>query len=136
LIGLRYRATRRPANWLLRAGPDRVLVKFRSFQNDHYPDENKAVIALDWREIQWARMTKERSEKPGSDGAVTEYFTYLDLLPRANAKDLESVRTALAEEQARKPLRTDVSQLRGELFQARKHKAPTHEPATYLFKIA
>ena len=44
-------ATRLPSNWLVRAGTQRILIKFRSFQNYAYPDTDLVVIELFWRQM-------------------------------------------------------------------------------------
>ena len=75
----RYRAGILVSNWLMRSSSSRTLIKFRSFQNYNYPETDLVVIEIYWREIDWVRMTKETSHKQGSDGGVTEFFTYLDM---------------------------------------------------------
>ena len=49
----RFRASLLPSNWLVKASPDRLLIKFRSFQNYYYPETDPVVIELYWREIAW-----------------------------------------------------------------------------------
>jgi hypothetical protein len=123
----RFKASLLPSNWLVTAGPDRLLIKIRSFQNYYYPDTDPVVIELFWREIDSVRKTVETSIKPGSDGDVTEYFTYLDLKLRLSEKESKKIENALVNERNYKPLRSAVGELKHELFQARKRKAPKHE---------
>ena len=123
----RFKTSLLPSNWLVKASPDRLLIKFRSFQNYYYPDTDPVVIELYWREIDWVRNTRETSTKPGSDGAITEFFTYLDLKLHLYEKELKKIENALANERNNKPLMSTVGELKHELFQARKRKAPKQE---------
>jgi hypothetical protein len=123
----RFKASLLPSNWLVKAGPDRLLIKFRSFQNYYYPDNDPVVIELFWREIDWVRKTRETSTKPGSDGAVIEFFRYLDLKLHLSEKELKKIENALVKERNNKPLQSAVGELKHELFQARKRKAPKYE---------
>lgn len=123
----RFKASRLPSNWLVRANVPRVLTKFRSFQNYYYPETDNVVIDLSWRDIDWIRKTKETSTKPGSDGTVTQFFTYLDIKLNLSEEELNEIETALAKERNTKPLRSDLSKLNSELFRARKNKLPKHE---------
>lgn len=123
----RIKAGKLPSNWLLRSSPNRVLIKFRSFQNYNYPDSDPVVLEFFWSEIDWLRMTKETSHKPGSDGDVTEYFTYLDMKLNVSDEELDMIKQGLAKERSLPPLRSKVGELKSELFRARKDKRPKHE---------
>ena len=126
----RYRACLGPANWLVRAGSDRILVKFRSFQNAHYPENDPVVIELSWHDIDWVRKTKETSYKPGiGDGSetLTEFFTYFDIKLRLSEEELKHIESGLKEERSRRPLRSDLDELYHELLVARREKAANHE---------
>lgn len=126
----RYRASLGPANWLVRAGSDRILVKFRSFQNTHYPENDPVVIELSWNDIDWVRKTKETSYKPGigdENETLTEFFTYLDIKLRLAEEELKAINNGLKEERSRRPLRSDLDELYHELLEARRGKAPNHE---------
>ena len=72
-------------------------------------------------------MLKAVCNRPGSDGAITEFFTYLDLKLRISEKELKEIESALVNERNYKPLRSAVGELKHELFQARKRKAPKQE---------
>jgi hypothetical protein len=123
----RIKAGRLPSNWLVRSNTDRALIKFRSFQNYHYPKTDDVIIELPWREVRWVRKTKETLNKPGADGTVTQFFTYLDLKLNLSDHELQEIESALAKERNIKPLRSDLDKLRHELFRARKDKLPKHE---------
>ncbi len=123
----RFKSTQLPSNWLLRINPERVLVKFRSFQNYYYPEIDLVVIDLSWHDIGWVRKTKETSNKERGDEVVTEFFTYLDIKLQLSEQELNDIKKELEEETKRKPMRSSVSELRSELFKARKNKLPKYE---------
>lgn len=123
----RYRAGMLASNWLMRSSFNRTLIKFRSFQNYNYPETDLVVIELYWREIEWIRMTKETSHKPGSDGGATEIFTYLDMKLHSSQEELKLIRKGLVNERSLKPLSSKVNELKSELFHARKSKATKHD---------
>lgn len=127
LAWYRYRAGRLSSNWLVRSSPEKVLVKFRSFQNHNYPDTDDVVIDIYWREIDSVRKTKAISHKPGSDGGVTEFITYLDMKLALPNEEIESIKAGLSKERALKPLRSKVGELKSELFHARKNKLPKYD---------
>ena len=87
------------------------------------------VIELFWRQIDWIRKTKEKTHKASSSGDsdVTEFNTYVDLKLNISEAELKQIKLGLAKERNNKPLRSEVSQLRHELFRARKNKAAKHE---------
>ncbi len=120
----RYRAGLLASNWLMRSSTNRSVIKFRSFQNYNYPETDLVVIELYWREIEWVRMTKETSHKPGSDGGVTEFSTYLDMKLLSSQEELNLIKQGLVNERSLKPLSSKVNELKSELFHARKSKAP------------
>jgi hypothetical protein len=123
----RFRSCLLPTNWLVKLRPDRILVKYRSFQNLNYDENDRIIIELPWRDIVWARKTKETSNKDKGDSTVTEFFTYLDLKLDLSEEELKEIKAGLIEEQNRKPPRSEVGELRHELFRARKNKSPKHE---------
>ena len=70
-----------PTNWLLAIGPDRVLIKFRSYLNTQLPEEDPQVVSLSFSEIEAAQITKEKIRYYRSQGnsKTTEYQTHFDL---------------------------------------------------------
>lgn len=123
-----FKSSMLPSNWLVKSSPDRLLIKFRSFQNYYYPETDPVVIELYWREIEWVRKTRETSSKTGSDGAaVTEFWTYLDMKLKLSEEEFKEIENGLVNERNNKPLKSALGKLKHELFQARKHKAPKHE---------
>jgi hypothetical protein len=47
------RAARRPTGWLMRVSGDRILIKFRSFMNDHFPTDEIQIVEIDRCEVAW-----------------------------------------------------------------------------------
>jgi len=76
-----FAKTLAPTNWLLAIGPDRVLIKFRSYLNPHLPADDPQVVSLSFSEIEAAHITKEKIRYYRSQGnsRTTEYQTHFDL---------------------------------------------------------
>jgi hypothetical protein len=70
-----------PTNWVLAIGPDRILIKFRSYLNTHLPANEPQVVSLSFSEIEAAQITKEKIRYYRSQGnsRTTEYQRHLDL---------------------------------------------------------
>ncbi len=79
-----FAKTLAPTNWLVAIGPDRMLLKFRSYLNSHFPEEDPQVILLSYSEVEAAQITKQKIIYEGArrEGPTTEYHTYLDLFVR------------------------------------------------------
>lgn len=60
LITARFRAS----NWLLRMTDQGLLIKFRSYLNSHFSDQDLTVVFIPYSEIRSARLVKERQELP------------------------------------------------------------------------
>lgn len=58
----------RPSNWLVRMTDHGLLIKFRSYLNDHFDDQDLTVVFLPYSEIRSARYLKEHQEVPDRDG--------------------------------------------------------------------
>ncbi|MEJ2157521.1 MAG: hypothetical protein P8X96_19495 [Desulfobacteraceae bacterium] len=136
LAWLRLRAGLLPSNWLVKMRSEKVLIKFRSFQNYGYPQTDPVVIDLSWRDIAWVRKSRETSRKDKGGRAVTEFFTYLDIKLNLSREALDKIKSELNAERKRAPLRSSLSALRSELFHARKNKAPQHVIAAIKEKIS
>jgi hypothetical protein len=89
-----------PANWLLAIGPDRVLIKFRSYLNPHLPEDDPQVVSLSFSEIEAAQITKETIKYYRSQGnsRTTEYQRHLDL--HIKTESLEPLRERLKYERS------------------------------------
>jgi hypothetical protein len=95
--------TLNPQNWILRITGRNVLVKFRSFANAHFSDDNKVVVSFAVDEIAWASQRRETFISPGTENGETsqQYFTYLDL--GLKNVDVAMLERQLADERRRRP---------------------------------
>lgn len=57
----------RPSNWLLCATDHGLFIKFRSYLNNHFSDQDLTVVFLPYSEIRSARLVKERRKIPDRD---------------------------------------------------------------------
>ena len=57
----------RPSNWLLRMTDHGLFIKFRSYLNNHFDDQDLTVVFIPYSEIRSARSVKERREVPDRD---------------------------------------------------------------------
>ncbi len=121
-----FKKSLRSSNWLVQLGATRVLIKYRSYLNDHLPEEDSVIAEIPWSEIVWVRKTKENVVKVTStasdDGPTHQYFTYLDL--KLNSTEAETLRRNLLDERNRRP---PIRKMNRALFEARKRRAPQSE---------
>jgi hypothetical protein len=54
----------RPSNWLLRMSHHALFIKYRSYLNNHFDDQDLTVVFVPFSEIRSARSVKERREVP------------------------------------------------------------------------
>jgi len=54
----------RLSNWLVRMIDDGLFVKFRSYLNEHFPDQDRTVVFIPYSEIRAATPVKQRRELP------------------------------------------------------------------------
>ena len=67
-------------NWILLIKPNQILVKFRSYCNSHYPQEDPQVVSFQPREIEYARITKQKMISYGKRNSKTlSFHSFLDL---------------------------------------------------------
>jgi hypothetical protein len=57
----------RPSNWLLRMTDHGLFIKFRSYLNNHFDDQDLTVVFIPYSEIRSARSLKERRQVPDQD---------------------------------------------------------------------
>jgi len=110
LSGLR--ASLKDTNWLMRYDGARLFIKYRSYLNDHLPEEDPVVVEIGISEIKWVRAFREKRLIPGSKGRnrTVQSWTYLDI--RLNHEDTEKLRENLQQERQRWPETTGVSKSR------------------------
>jgi hypothetical protein len=63
LVTARFRSS----NWLLRMTDHGLFIKFRSYLNRHFDDQDLTVVFIPYSEIRSARSVKERRELPDPD---------------------------------------------------------------------
>jgi hypothetical protein len=99
MLTQRWRASRRPSNWLLRLQGNDVLIKFRSFENWRMSEDDLQVIELHRDEIAVVRERRERQVNRDSDhGTITCHRTYLEL--ELKNRESSAIEKALAAERA------------------------------------
>ena len=64
LVTARFRST----NWLVRMTDDGLFVKFRSYLNYRFSDQDPTVVFIPYSEISSAKLVKERQAIPDRDG--------------------------------------------------------------------
>ena len=72
-----------PSNWILLVSPNQILVKFRSYLNSHFPEDDPQVVQFHPAEIEYAIITKQKITRLGSINGrtrrITSFHTFLDL---------------------------------------------------------
>lgn len=63
-----FRASRRPESWRLAWTPDRLYLRFRSFQNHRFDPETPSTVAIAGREIAWIRNHTRTLEAQDDEG--------------------------------------------------------------------
>jgi len=84
----------RPSNWLVRMTDHGLYIKFRSYLNHQFPEQDLTVVFLPYSEIRGARSVTERQEIPnrdeGRNSTMTKTRRVLEL-------DIDADSTKLAE---------------------------------------
>ena len=92
------RASRKPTNWLLRCHARGVLIHYRSYRNWSFPANSPQVVGLDYSEIAWVRLAKERRIVPSMQqghSSETHFMTFVELgLVNADTSELEQYLSA------------------------------------------
>ena len=98
LVTARFRST----NWLVRMTDDGLYIKFRSYLNHHFPDQDPTVLFLPHSEIRSARSVTERQETLDRDDQTNSTITKTRrLLVLELAGDSTKVAEALDNERMR-----------------------------------
>jgi hypothetical protein len=94
-----FRKAMAPANWLVAVGPDRVLIKFRSYLNAHFPETDSQVVSIDPDKIGSVNITKQKLISYGMrNSRTTSYHTFLDVNIDINGGDLSGLKERLKNE--------------------------------------
>jgi len=101
----------RPSNWLLRMTDHGMFVKFRSYLNHHFDDQDMTVVFLPYSEIRSARLLKQRQELPDRNdrnqpGTSTQTRRLLELVLAGDSTEFAD---ALAKERERVFTKTNRS---------------------------
>ncbi|MBC7785009.1 MAG: hypothetical protein H7144_14315 [Burkholderiales bacterium] len=87
------RASWRHTNWLLRTNGDVVLIKYRSYSNWRFPEDEPQIISLPRSEIAFIRPASEwrktRKLAHAGGNTISEKFSYLDIGLRNPADGLQ-----------------------------------------------
>jgi hypothetical protein len=91
------------SNWLIRMTDHGLFVKFRSYLNHHFPNQDPTVLFLPHSEIRSARLVKERRELPDPDDGSrsTKTIKTRRLVELELAGDARQLTEALAQERKR-----------------------------------
>src|SRR5579862_2672704 len=89
------RASRKSSNWLLRCHAAGIFIHYRSYRNWGFPSDTPQVVGLDYAEIAWARVAKERRTVPsmehGGNSGETRFLTFVELgLVNPDTSELEN----------------------------------------------
>ncbi len=120
-------AARSPANWLARISPTGILIKYRSYLHNDYPEEDNIAVKLSWNEIANSQLQKETTVTRDSDGRSQYDRWFLNIRTDSRYVDAEKLKSALDVEHTRKPPHHRIQELQHQLFQARKKKATKTE---------
>lgn len=79
------------SNWLMAFDGERLLLKFRSYLNTHFSDDDIQLVSISKSEIESVRVVKEiQRTKTMRGGSRTEKVVYLEFyLPRLELVDLK-----------------------------------------------
>lgn len=72
-----------PSNWILLVSPNQIIIKFRSYLNSYFPEDDPQIVQFHPSEIEYARITKQRLTSWGSGNGrprrITTFHSFLDL---------------------------------------------------------
>lgn len=92
----------RRSNWLVRAGDTGLWVQFRSYLNYHFPADDLTVVSIPYREINSARLVRQRRDLPDRDGGGGVTESRRRVVELELDMDSAELRTALRDELGRK----------------------------------
>jgi hypothetical protein len=87
-------------NWLIRATPARVLIKFRSFANAHFDETDEVVVELRGAEIESIGVLKENWLRPRGEYRAPTQDRSTSLEFRLKGLDLDELSQRLAAERS------------------------------------
>ena len=82
----------RPTNWLVRMTDDGLFIKFRSYLNYRFSDQDPTVVFIPYSELSSAKLGKERQAIPVRDGgnprATSRTRRFIELQLAGNSEPL------------------------------------------------
>jgi len=99
LVTARFRSS----NWLIRMTEHGLFVKFRSYLNHHFSDQDPTVVSLPYSDIRSVKLVKERQELPDRDDTnqSTKIIRTGRIIDLELAGDSTQLAQALAKERER-----------------------------------
>ncbi|HEY3152539.1 MAG TPA: hypothetical protein VGK65_12840 [Candidatus Binatia bacterium] len=99
LVTARFRSS----NWLIRMTEHGLFVKFRSYLNHHFSDQDPTVVSLPYSDIRSVKLVKERQELPDRDDTnqSTKIIRTRRIIDLELAGDSTQLAQALAKERER-----------------------------------
>jgi hypothetical protein len=97
------RARLRPGAWLVRVRNDGVLLKFRSYLNDHFSAHDPTVVHIPFNDIAWCRehrVERTTGERYGPGDRVTRRVRYVEI--KTSGAIATELAARLAAERARR----------------------------------
>lgn len=92
----------KPSNWLVLRGADGLFVKYRSYLNAHFPEEDEQIVFLPYAAIGAARLHRRSWLTPSSQGKTRwDRATFVELRLNDQAH-IDALAAKLAVERGRK----------------------------------
>ncbi|TMA80594.1 MAG: hypothetical protein E6J74_39725 [Deltaproteobacteria bacterium] len=130
LVTARFRSS----NWLIRLTDHGLFVKFRSYLNHHFSDQDFTVVFLPYSEIRSVKLVKERQELPDRDD--TNQSTTIIRTRRIIDLELSDDSTQLAEALAKERERVFAKPTQGTgRTSSRYQHFPVRLPSPTLLRI-
>ena len=76
-----------PANWLIAISSSAIIIKYRSFENNHLPETDKQIASIDFHEIDSVRLAKYILKVEKRNSHTTEVKKYLEINLKENNCD-------------------------------------------------
>ena len=85
----------RPTNWLVRVADRGVFIKFRSYLNHHFPEQDATVVYIPFREMRLTRVVRESQSLPDRDrgGTMTRRRTVVEIELRSDSPEIVNALT-------------------------------------------
>ena len=86
----KFLKTFKPENWVVSVAENNMLIKFRSFQNSHLPDDEVQVVQIQYSEIASFFIGKRTRITPSASGGKRhEFIKYLDIYLNSDTSALK-----------------------------------------------